>query len=123
MKIIFLFIMLQVFVLNAFAQKNDPANSRKPEPFNSTGANQKYQEYVIQLKPGNMEGYGFEILKDGNLTGRRFQNLVPFFPKGIQKKEDAYKIAQWIINQYKKTGHWENMVPPHVVRQLGIESN
>ena len=115
--------LLQIGIFSAFSQKADSANLRRLEPVNSIRQNQEYQGYVIRLKLGNMEDYGFEILKDGSNTGHHFQNPVPFFPKGIQKKEDAYKIAQWIVNQYKKTGHWENMVPPHIMRQLGIDPN
>ena len=53
----------------------------------------------------------------------QFQNPLPFSPKGIQKKDDAYKIAQWMIGEYKKTGRWQNIVPPHITRELKIETH
>ena len=52
----------------------------------------------------------------------QFQNALPFSQKGVQKKEDAYKIAQWIIQDYKKTGHWQNSVSADVARNLKIET-
>jgi hypothetical protein len=47
----------------------------------------------------------------------QFQNPLPFSPKGIQKKEDAYKIAQWMIRQYKNAGHGKNIVPAQIAHE------
>jgi len=122
MKSFFLMIMLQVCAICAFAQKKDSLNLQQRASVDLSTEKKEYHGYTILLKAGKIRNYEFDILKDNDQVSHQFTNPVPFFPKGIQKTEDAYKIAQWIISEYQKTGHWQNMVPPHVVRQLGIES-
>src|SRR5688500_11693946 len=106
MKRIYLLIMLQIVACTLFAQKNEPVNPMTDK--------QEYEGYTVRLMPA-MAGqestviYGFYILKDNKPVVHQFQNPLPFSPKGIQKKEDAYKIAQWMIREYKNTGHWQNI--------------
>ena len=127
MKKISLFIILQAAVFTVFAQKNEPVKVQRPEPVNPVKDKQEYQGYTIRLMPGtsrpeSMGSFGFNILKDNKLLVHRFQNPLPFSPKGIQKKGDAYKIAQWMIREYKNTGHWQKIVPPHIAHELKIET-
>lgn len=129
MKIIFLLIMLQTLVaFNACAQKRGPANLSALEPVNPIKDKKEYQGYTIRLlpampMPGRMGSYAFDILRDNKPVVHQVQNPLPFFPKGLQKKDDAYKAAQWIIQEYQKTGHWQNVLPPHVAHDLRIETN
>ena len=128
MKKIYLLMILQIIVFTVFAQKNEPVNVQRPEPVNPMKDKQEYQGYTIRLMPamavpGSMGGYGFDILKDNKPVVHQFQNPLPFSPKGIQKKGDAYKIAQWMIREYKKTGHWQKIVPPHIAHELKIETH
>src|SRR5688572_29415322 len=126
MKKICLLMVLQIAVCTLFAQKQEPVNVQRPEPVNPMKDKQEYQGYTIRLMPampgpGNMSGYGFDILKDNKPVVHQFKNPLVFSPKGIQKKEDAYKIAQWMIREYKSTGHWQSIVPPHVTHKLKID--
>ena len=113
--------MLQMAVFQTYSQKHVSSNLQL-NAVDSAGVAREFQGYLIKLKLGNTEGYGFQLLHDNKVVQHQFDNPLPFSAKGIQKKEDAYKIAQWIINQYLRTGHWENMVPPHAARLLGIQS-
>jgi len=122
MKKIRLVLLFQLGVLITHAQKIDSDSTLTKIPVIETNNIRDYRGFTIKLVSKNVTSYSFDILAEKNLT-RHFQNPLPFAPKGIQKKEDAYKVAQWIINEYKKTGHWENLVPPHVARQLGIDWN
>ena len=127
MKKIYLLAILQMTVFAGFAQKNDPVNVHRPEPVNPVKDKQEYQGYTIRLMPampmpGSMGSYGFYILKDNKPVAHQFQNPLPFSPKGTQIKEDAYKIAQWMIREYASTGHWQNVVPPHVAHELKLSS-
>jgi hypothetical protein len=122
MKKILLILVLHIAALIIHAQKIDSANILTKVPVAEMNNARDYSGFTIKLISKNVTGYAFDILAEKN-SARHFQNPLPFSPKGVQKKEDAYKIAQWIINEYKKTGHWENMIPPHVARQLGIEWN
>jgi hypothetical protein len=128
MKKIYLLIIMQIAVFTLFAQRHEPLNVQKPESVNPMKDKQEYQGYIIRLMPampvpGTMGSYGFDILKDNKPVVHQFQNPLPFSPKGIQKKEDAYKIAQWMIRDYIKTGHWQNIVPPHMALELKIETH
>ena len=128
MKKICLLIILQIAVCTLFAQKNEPVKFQRPEPVNPMKDKQEYQGYTIRLMPampvpGSMGSYGFDILKDNKPVVHQFQNTLLFSPKGIQKKDDVYKIAQWMIQEYKNTGHWQNIVPPHMVHELKIETH
>ena len=128
MKKIYLLMILQITVVTLFAQKNEPVNLQRPEPVNPMKDKQEYQGYTIRLMnampmTGSMGSYGFDILKDNKPVVHQFQNPLPFSPKGVQKKDDAYKIAQWIIREYKHTGHWENIMPPHIAHELKIETH
>lgn len=119
---------LQIVIFAVFAQKNEPVTVQRPERVNPMKDKQEYQGYTIRLMPampvpGSMGSYGFDILKDKKLVMHQFQNPLPFSPKGIQKKEDAYKVAQWMIQEYKNTGHWQNIMPPHIAQELKIETH
>src|SRR5215813_1224520 len=122
MKKIRLLLLLQLGFFITHAQKPDSNNTFTKVPVIETNNIRGYKGFTIKLLSKDIASYSFDIQAEKNLT-HHFQNPMPFAPKGIQKKEDAYKIAQWIINEYKKTGHWENLIPPHVARQLGIEWN
>ena len=127
MKKISLLIILQIAVYALFAQKHEPVNVQRPEPVNPMKDKQEYQGYTIRLMPampvpGSMGSYGFDILINNKPVVHQFQNPLPFSHNGIQKKEDAYKIAQWIIQNYKKTGHWQNIMSADAARELKIET-
>ena len=128
MKKIYVFILLQILAVAVFAQKNEPVNVQRHEPVNPIKDNQEYQAYTIRLLPalslpGSLGSYGFDILKDKKLVMHQFENPLPFYPKGVQKKEDAYKIAQWMIEQHKTTGHWQHAMPPHIAHELKIKAH
>ncbi len=121
MKQILLILVLQLATLIIHAQKVDPNSIARRVPVMEMNNTRDYSGFTIQLISKNLDRYSFDILTGTKTMAHHFQDPLPFSPKGIQKKEDAYKIAQWMINQYKKTGHWENMMPPHVAQQLEIK--
>jgi hypothetical protein len=102
------------------AQTSDSLRSARPDHINILNEKSEYLGYTIKLIPGTTGKYGFDISHVESAALHRFQNPLAFSQKGIQKKEDAYKIAQWIISQYERTGHWVNLVPPHIVNELKI---
>ena len=122
MKKILLILVLIVAGLVTHAQKIDSGNTLTKVAAVDINNSRIYNGFTITLISTNITSYTFDILAERNLP-HHFQNPLPFAPKGIQKKEDAYKVAQWIIGEYKKTGHWETMMPPHVARQLQIDWN
>ena len=128
MKKICFLITLQIAVTTLFAQKHEPFNLQKHALVDAAKDTQKYQGYTIRLIPvmhrwQKTGSYGFDIIKENKAQVHQFPNPLPYLPGGVQKKEDAYKIAQWIIKEYLKTGHWQNTMPPHVANELKIESH
>jgi hypothetical protein len=127
MKKVLLITILQIAVFTVVAQKKEPVNVTRPEPVNPLSDKQEYLGYTIRLipampAPGSVASYGFDILINNKPVVHQFQNPSPFSHKGILKKEDAYKIARWIIQNYRKTGHWQNTVSADVARELKIET-
>jgi len=122
MKKILLILVLLAATFFIHAQKIDSSRILTRVPFVEINNSRVYNGFTITLISKNITSYSFDILAERNFT-RHFQNPLPFAPKGIQRKEDAYKVAQWIISEYKKTGHWENMMPPHIAQQLKIDWN
>jgi hypothetical protein len=118
--LLILFLIVAAFLTHA--QKINAGNTLTKVPAVDINNSRIYNGFTITLISTNITTYTFDILAARNLT-HHFKNPLPFAPKGIQKKEDAYKVAQWIIGEYKKTGHWENMMPPHIARQLQIDWN
>jgi hypothetical protein len=121
MKQILLILVLQLAAIIIHAQKIDSNSIVRKAPVIEMNNTRDYSGFTIKLMTKNLASYSFDILTGTKTLAHHFQNPLPFSPKGVQKKEDAYKIAQWMINQYKKTGHWENMMPPHVAQQLEIK--
>lgn len=127
MKKICLLMILLMAESAGFAQNNQPVKVQIHEPVNPMKDKQEFHGYTIRLMPAmlpqSMDSYGFDISKDNEPALHHFRNSLPFLPKGIQKKEDAYKIAKWMIREYVKTSRWQNMVPLHIARELKIENS
>jgi hypothetical protein len=115
-------ILLLLATFNAFAQMRDSIGLRRFVPGDLLRERQEYKGFVIALRTAVGNDYRFDILMDNKPIEYGFQDPLPF-SRGIRKKDDAYKIAQWIINEHQKTGHWKHTMPPHVARELKIEYN
>jgi hypothetical protein len=81
--------------------------------------------YLVRLTTSTtgIRGYGFTILNANRSLVHRFTNPLPSVPKGIQNKDDAFKIAGWVIREFQAHGHWRNIVPRHVVSDLKIKTD
>ncbi len=123
MKKICLLLILQIFVCSLFAQKQEPVAVQRPEPVNPMKDKQEYQGYTIRLlhtipvQPG-AGNLNFIILKDNRLVMQAHQNPANFPIVKIKTKEEAYKVARWFIDDFKRTGHWQISIPPHIINEL-----
>jgi hypothetical protein len=77
--------------------------------------------YTIQLKMAPRNTVLFEIMQQGKPVYMHPMNPVSMLPEGFDTKEDAFKVAEWMIREYGKQPHFPPMVPPHVVRELKIK--
>jgi|SRR5579863_7242817 len=96
--------------------------SRLPMFFNDQ---RSINGYIVRLMKTNMgsRGYGFDILNNSKSIVHKFPNPMPFNPKGVQNKEEAYNIAEWVIKDFQTHGHWQNVITPHIAYELNIKSN
>jgi len=120
MKKIYLLLLLQPLALALFAQQN--GHPQVPEPVNPQKDKKQFQGYTIQLTP--VPGtYGYDIWEGNKIVFRQHENPMPLLSGGLKKKEDVFKVAVWVIKEYKKTGHWTTDVLPHIARELNIQTN
>ena len=77
--------------------------------------------YVIQLNPAPQNTILFDILKDGAPVFNQPMNPVTLQPPGFESREDAWKLAEWMIGQYAGQGKFPAQVPPQVALQLNVK--
>lgn len=114
MKKICLLLLLQATALVLFAQKGwerfDPVKEQKT-----------FNGYTVRVMPAIGGGYGFDILQNNKPVVHQYHNPLPYVPKGVEQKDDAFKIAKWMITQYGAKRRWEAM-PPQVAQRLRIQT-
>ena len=103
---------LLISVTTIFAQqaeKFDPAKDQK-----------QMQGYVIHLVPVPGGTFGFTIIKGKKAVWSQLSN--PFVPgqNGFKLKEDAYKLAEWIVSEEIKNGAAPKRFTPQLAKQLNI---
>ena len=64
----------------------------------------------------------FEIIKQGQQVYNHPMNPINLRPEGFTTKEDAFKVAEWMIKQYGKQDRFPPMVPPHVIHELKVRN-
>ena len=114
MKKIFLLMILQMTVYVVIAQQPTLLNHQKDK--------KEIGGLTVHLRaaPGNT--YLFDLLQGPiPLENGLRNNPATMLPKGFATREDAFKVAEWMIKQYKKHGHMPAIVPPHVLDELKIE--
>ncbi len=114
MKKVHLFILLLFFSCLAI-------QAQRPEPVNPQKDKKQVQGLTVQLRPAPGNTYLFSMLKeDGTPIPYPPFNPVTRRPDGFQTKEDAYKIAGWLIKEYKKTGRVPRRIPLPVAEALNV---
>ena len=109
----FYLLMFAVFIgMFCLAQKHERVNQQKDTKV--------IDGFTVQLKDALENTYLFDITKNGKTLLVLAEHPVTMRHIGFNTKVDTYKIAQWLINEYKVTGNFPKVVPPHVPLQLGI---
>jgi hypothetical protein len=91
MKKINIAIGLLLFSMTALAQRGEPVNPQKDK--------REYKGYTIRLLPAIGGTYGYDIVKGKQRVVHQAYNPFTSSPMGLSKKEDAYKVAKWQIQQ------------------------
>jgi hypothetical protein len=92
-------------------------------PIDPTKDRKEILGYTVQLIRTNDGSIGYDIMRNNKIEVHQFQNPLVFSPKGITTKEAAYSVAEWVIKEYRKSGRWATLVPPHIIRTLKIDNH
>lgn len=93
MKQLFLLLILLVLRLQLVAQPT--------ERFSAANERQLYKGYTIRIFSNAGQGYGYDIRQGSQLLIHQGYHPFTLDPRGLNKKEDAYKVAHWQIDQLK----------------------
>jgi hypothetical protein len=85
---------LLLFSMTALAQRGEPVNLQNDK--------REFKGYTIRLLPAMGGTYGYDIVKGKQRVVHQSYNPFTSSPMGLRKKEDAYKVAQWQIQQLKE---------------------
>lgn len=116
MKKISLILLLQMIMGMLHAQQHpmllDPINDKKEKNGYSI---------LLKMAPGNT--VLFDLLKGQQPVFKQAMNPVTMLPQGFSSKEEAFKVAEWMIDKYGAQGHFPPLVPPDVARKLNVANS
>ena len=112
--------MSKIYILVLFLFAGTTLVAQKVDQSNSS-IEKKVDGHSIFLKPMPNATWLFDILKDGKIVYQLNNNPFTMRPEGFEKKEDAFKIAEWLIKEYKNNKHFPPVIPPHVADQNKIK--
>jgi len=78
--------------------------------------------YTIHLTPAFGNTFGFAIMKDNKPVWSQPFNPLSAAPTGFKNKEDAYKVAEWIITEGIKNGI-PRKISPSDLKRLNISTS
>src|SRR3954447_3778381 len=109
----------------ALAQNHEPVNFQKD--------NMEFDGYTIRVLPAMGSTYGYDIRKGKQLIVYQTHNPFTFSSRGLSKKEDVYKLAQWQIKQLKEGKQFapgrsaiqgrETKLPPALQQKLQMQGS
>lgn len=116
MKKISLILLLQIVLATLHAQQH-------PIVLNPVKDKKEMKGYTIRLKmaPGNT--VLFDLLKGQQPVFKQAMNPVTMLPQGFSSKEEAFRVAEWMIDRYGAQGHFPPMVPPDMARKLNVANS
>jgi hypothetical protein len=82
---------LLLFSMTALAQRGERVNPQVDK--------REFKGYTIRLLPAMGGTYGYDIVKGKQRVVHQSYNPFTSSSMGLGKKEDAYKVAQWQIQQ------------------------
>ena len=107
-----LFLLLSLCCAKLKAQQSETLDPLKDK--------KEIDNYTIHLIPGFGKTFGFCITKEKRPIWSQISNPFEHPPLGFKTKTDAYKVAEWIINEDIKNGKLPTSVPPEVGVQLSL---
>ncbi len=83
----------------------------------------EFNGYNIQLKAAPGNSFLFNLLKGAKPVFNPPINPLTRSPLGFARKEDAYRLAMWMVAQYGKSGQFPMLLPPELAKQLNLQTN
>jgi len=117
-KIFYFFLLLLISGISVSAQKLQPHIPIQLDPAKDK---LEYKGYTIRLIPTIDGNYGYDIFKENKIIVHQPEN--PISAKQLNRREDAFKIAKWLIEQHAQTGHLPAVIPPGVLQPNPSSSN
>jgi hypothetical protein len=117
-KIYCFFLLMLIGSISVSAQK---LFARTPVRLDPAKDKVEYKGYTIHLVPTIDGYYGFDISKEQKIIVHQVEN--PIRGRELSKREDAFKVAKWLIELHAQTGHLPAVVPPGVLQLNPSSSN
>jgi len=108
--LIFIFLFTCIIVHAQTAEKFSPQRDQKI-----------MNGYTIHLTPAFGNTFGFAIMKGNKPVWSQPFNPLSAAPTGFKNKEDAYKVAEWIITKGIKNGIPQK-ISPSDLKQLNLST-
>jgi hypothetical protein len=99
------------------------AKAQQAEKFNPEKDKRVISGYTIDLIPMPLNTFGFDIIKGNRAFYIQLSNPFMKGPFGFKNKEDAYKLAGWIVNESNKNGRPPVTIPRSVAKQLNLQTS
>ena len=96
--------------------------AQQTEKFNPEKDKREISGYTIHLVPMPLNTFGFNILKGNRPVYTQLSNPFSHSPLGFTNKEDAYKLAGWIVNENEKSGRPPVTIPASLANQLNLQN-
>lgn len=100
------------FIINAYAQK--------PKTISYPTEQKIFWEYTVKIIPSAGKTFGYDIFKGKVLVVHQPQNIFLPIPDGLRRKEDVFKVAEWVVSELKRTGVAPRQAPMQLAEELEI---
>lgn len=115
MRKVFPFVALLFFITQESKaqqlEKFDPKNDKK-----------EINGYTIRLVPVPGNTFGFSIVKGNKAVWSQLNNPFIQGQDGFKIKADAYKLAEWIVQQDSRDSRIPAYIPRELSKQLNIST-
>ena len=113
-KHLFLMVFVTGICTSTYAQRTPH------EKINMVKDKVEYQGYSIRPIVAMDGSLGYDILKNNKILLHQYR--PPVMNARLYKKDDAYKVAEWAVQQYIKTKHFPPFIPAAAVKNLHLSS-
>ena len=95
-------------------------SAQQTERFDGAKDKKEINGYTVYLVPAFGNTFGFGIIKGKRSIAVQLNN--PFSPAlaGFKTKEDAFKLAEWVVNEDIKNGRPPQHFSQEVAKQLNL---